>query len=56
MDLDFFAGLAAVGGGRGGSFDQPSPWYPTIDKQCDLIGRFIVLWATFQSIWQQLFA
>ena len=24
-------------------------------KQCDQIGRFIALWATFQSLWQQLF-
>ena len=24
--------------------------------QCDQIGRFIALWATFQSLWQQLFA
>ena len=23
--------------------------------QCDQIGRFIALWATFQSLWQQLF-
>ena len=23
--------------------------------QCDLIGQFIALWATFQSLWQQLF-
>ena len=22
--------------------------------QCDQIGKFIVLWATFQSLWQQL--
>ena len=25
------------------------------DKQRDQIGRFIALWATFQSIWQQYF-
>ena len=25
------------------------------NKQCDQIGRFITLWATFQSPWQQLF-
>ena len=24
-------------------------------KQCDQIGRFIALWATFQSLWQQFF-
>ena len=24
-------------------------------RQCDQIGRFIALWATFQSLWQQLF-
>ena len=24
-------------------------------EQCDQIGRFITLWATFQSPWQQLF-
>ena len=24
-------------------------------KQCDQIGWFIVLWATFQRLWQQLF-
>ena len=23
--------------------------------QCDQIGRFIALWVTFQSLWQQLF-
>ena len=23
--------------------------------QCDQIGQFIALWATFQSLWQQLF-
>ena len=23
--------------------------------QCDQIGRFIALWATFRSLWQQLF-
>ena len=24
-------------------------------KQCDQIGRYFPLWATFQSLWQQLF-
>ena len=24
-------------------------------RQCDQIGRFFALWATFQSLWQQLF-
>ena len=26
-----------------------------IGNQCDQIGRFIGLWANFQSLWQQLF-
>ena len=26
---------------------------PMDDEQCDLIGRFIALWTTFQSLWQQ---
>ena len=26
-----------------------------VDSQCDQIGRFIALWPTFQSQWQQLF-
>ena len=25
------------------------------EKQCDQIGQFIGLWATFQNLWQQLF-
>ena len=25
------------------------------DKQCDQIWRFFALWATIQSLWQQLF-
>ena len=24
-------------------------------QQCDQIGRYIALWATFRSLWQQLF-
>ena len=24
-------------------------------SQCDQVGRFIALWATFQNLWQQLF-
>ena len=25
-----------------------------LSMQCDQIGRFIALWATYQSLWQQL--
>ena len=41
-----------------GTITPPSRAHFTLQNvlsdQCDQIGRFIALWATFQSLWQQL--
>ena len=44
---------------EGQAYSDPSSWkvseYSLLQQQCDQIGQFIVLWATFQSLLQQLF-